>query len=407
MAATRIDQLPAATLPLAGTELFAIVQAGVAKQVSRDSLLGSGFVNLTTAQTVAGVKTLSDPLRIAAGAVALPGLTPSGDPDTGLWAPAADTLAWSTGGVERMRLAAGIMSFGPPNAAATGNHLYIRKPAGQVAANWYELYATSPFESDTYRDHTYNFGFGRDSTGAKVAGETLLYQQFETKFRESGGSPYKAEWFLAFGRPTDAVVYSRPFKIDMEHVTGNAQLYLSGDVKFLNSLGSLPRFHSPETGTTQLWSEAALQLNSNVNGDALASNIFLQAFPGFPTLSFRNAMESTVLLTAGLTAKDLTIEAMGGVVIRHPAVAAAKRCLLITAAATQSVDVLTIQASDEFTKWSYFNKVGRFHTAVGTAPVLADLANGEGGLWIDPATGNLKVTSRIAGVLKTGTVVVA
>lgn len=42
-------------------------------------------------------------LRHLMGTVALPGITPVGDPDTGMWSPAANTLAWSCAGVEVLR----------------------------------------------------------------------------------------------------------------------------------------------------------------------------------------------------------------------------------------------------------------------------------------------------------------
>lgn len=52
-------------------------------------------------------------LRIAAGAVALPSVSQISDPDTGMWWPAANTLAWSTGGSERMRItSAGNLGLG-------------------------------------------------------------------------------------------------------------------------------------------------------------------------------------------------------------------------------------------------------------------------------------------------------
>ena len=41
---------------------------------------------------------------IAAGTALLPSITPTGDPNTGVWFPAADTVAVSTGGVEKMRI---------------------------------------------------------------------------------------------------------------------------------------------------------------------------------------------------------------------------------------------------------------------------------------------------------------
>jgi len=43
-------------------------------------------------------------LALAAGLVATPSLTFTGDLNTGMWSPAADTIAWSTAGTEKMRI---------------------------------------------------------------------------------------------------------------------------------------------------------------------------------------------------------------------------------------------------------------------------------------------------------------
>jgi hypothetical protein len=46
-------------------------------------------------------------IAIAAGSASAPTLIPTGDPNTGMWFPAADTVAFSTGGTERLRIASG------------------------------------------------------------------------------------------------------------------------------------------------------------------------------------------------------------------------------------------------------------------------------------------------------------
>ena len=45
-----------------------------------------------------------DTVAIQAGTSSLPSLIPNGDPNTGMWFPAADTVAWSTSGSERLRI---------------------------------------------------------------------------------------------------------------------------------------------------------------------------------------------------------------------------------------------------------------------------------------------------------------
>lgn len=73
----------------AGTERFRILS---------DGKFGIGTTAPDALFSVNGVASFG------AGTAALPSLAQFGDLNTGRWAPAADTLAWSTGGVERMRL---------------------------------------------------------------------------------------------------------------------------------------------------------------------------------------------------------------------------------------------------------------------------------------------------------------
>ena len=52
--------------------------------------------------TTLSPKTAGDVITVSAGTDALPGLTPVGDPDTGVWSPGPDQLAISTGGHKRV-----------------------------------------------------------------------------------------------------------------------------------------------------------------------------------------------------------------------------------------------------------------------------------------------------------------
>ena len=85
-------------------------------------LTGTGFNATDIGQTTPGkgaFTTLSatQPLTLGLGAVGAPSYSFTGDSNTGLWSPGADTLAWSTTGAERMRLtSAGGLSLSSPTA---------------------------------------------------------------------------------------------------------------------------------------------------------------------------------------------------------------------------------------------------------------------------------------------------
>jgi hypothetical protein len=66
--------------------------------------LGDASGPWTRTGTSLAPHTAGDVVTVSAGTEALPGLTPVGDPNTGLWAPAADTLALSVKGGEALRI---------------------------------------------------------------------------------------------------------------------------------------------------------------------------------------------------------------------------------------------------------------------------------------------------------------
>jgi hypothetical protein len=92
--------------------------------------VGIGDSPTFTGLTLTGVGNFS------AGTALLPSLIPSGDTNTGMWFPAADTIAFSTGGSERLR----ITSTGAPqvtfqSADVWSNGLQIRKRGTTGDAN--------------------------------------------------------------------------------------------------------------------------------------------------------------------------------------------------------------------------------------------------------------------------------
>jgi hypothetical protein len=65
----------------------------------------NGTLGATTPSTVAATTiTASGVATFSAGSAASPAITTTGDTNTGVYSPAADTIAWTTGGTERMRI---------------------------------------------------------------------------------------------------------------------------------------------------------------------------------------------------------------------------------------------------------------------------------------------------------------
>ena len=97
--------------------------------------------------------TVGDVVTVSAGTAALPGLTPVGDPNTGIWSPGPDQLAISTGGIGRAHVAAnGNVGIGVTAPTAAGGILQLNGgitfPATQVAS-------TDPNTLDDYEEGTH------------------------------------------------------------------------------------------------------------------------------------------------------------------------------------------------------------------------------------------------------------
>ena len=91
MADQKISALPSATTPLTGTEVLPVVQGGATVKVSA--------ANLTAGRAISATSIATD-----LGLVGTPAYAFTGDLNTGLFSPAADTIAFSKGGVEAMRI---------------------------------------------------------------------------------------------------------------------------------------------------------------------------------------------------------------------------------------------------------------------------------------------------------------
>jgi hypothetical protein len=96
----------------------------------------SGIIELQSNGTTAVTIDTNQRTAFVAGTAALPAITTTSDTNTGIFFPAADTFATSTGGTERMRIdSSGNVGFGtttPNSGIQAGTNVCIRYPTGDV-----------------------------------------------------------------------------------------------------------------------------------------------------------------------------------------------------------------------------------------------------------------------------------
>jgi len=125
---------------------------------------GNGTSGQVLSTNGSGALSWTSDVMLSAGSASAPSLYFSGDTNTGMWSPAADTLAWSTGGSERMRIDnAGNLLF---NATSTLD-VSMFSANIKVAANFATLKAP-----DTNSYMAWQF---QNSSGTRVG-----YIQFST-----------------------------------------------------------------------------------------------------------------------------------------------------------------------------------------------------------------------------------
>ena len=144
-----------------------------------------------------GAPTLTNGAVLPAGSAAAPAISPTGDSNTGIFFPAADTIAFAEGGSEAMRIdSSGNVGIG----ATPNNRLSVSGNASYVAANIVNQSTTSgastsilqlaPNNAGTYVNLTASFitgsSYSQLSGGGGVA---TSYTDFDTQyFRNNAGT---------------------------------------------------------------------------------------------------------------------------------------------------------------------------------------------------------------------------
>jgi hypothetical protein len=200
MANSKISALTSATTPLAGTETLPIVQGGATVKATVANITGAGaYAGAFTTLSATGVTT------VQAGTALLPAITTSGDTNTGIFFPAADTIAFSEGGVEAMRLNAnGQLNVGNTSTAfdstayaivgsGTGDSGLVIYTSNATAG--YLQFADGTSGAEEYRgfikyDHSTNaMSFSTNST-ARTEAEMTIDSAGNAQFQTGAVMPY-------------------------------------------------------------------------------------------------------------------------------------------------------------------------------------------------------------------------
>jgi hypothetical protein len=150
--------------------------SGTTKKSTINQILGAGGTATLASATITGAATVGTTLGVtgvstfAAGTALLPALTTTGDTNTGIYYPAADTFAVTTGGSERYRVdSSGNVGVGVTPSAGKGCLQLssgINFPATQVASS-------DPNTLDDYEEGSWTPVVADASTGGNTGTCTI------------------------------------------------------------------------------------------------------------------------------------------------------------------------------------------------------------------------------------------
>jgi hypothetical protein len=217
MADTKITALAAITtvdpaadvLPIVDISDTSMAASGTTKKITSNQILGAGGTATLASATITGAATVGTTFGVtgvstfAAGTALLPALTTTGDTNTGIYYPAADTFAVTTAGAERYRVdSAGNCGIGvTPSAWVAG--------AKALQFGAYGALAQSSSGNIELSFNSYNSGAG-----------AYKYLQTDTASLYRASSVHS--WFVApSGTAGNAITFTQAMTLD---ASGNLAL---------------------------------------------------------------------------------------------------------------------------------------------------------------------------------------
>ena len=142
----------------------------------------SDYVDLTTNQTVAGIKTLSNPLRLSAGSVTAPAMTFSAETNTGIFRNGANSLDVAIAGSRKVSIQNNTTSLFSSQLATSGQVSYTAASlTGAVYSSGSLQTCSDSVSTGTVARHNSHF-FGRKSL---IASNSVTYTDAQTVLIEA------------------------------------------------------------------------------------------------------------------------------------------------------------------------------------------------------------------------------